>query len=296
MQLHFQYGAKTPGIEARNDVLSLSLTNSAFAKAAECWSLPEESRYRRCGDFHRLESHDHLLGAASLEVCPDTLTAVTESLYEQLLSAHPEFPLYRIWHFLPAINQRREGGLESYQAFCLGRANAFERHAGDEFHSKTPAASAVGTQGGHLSLVYLAGRPLATHLENPRQTPAYHYPEQYGPKPPVFARATCVDSPGRPMLFVSGTSSVLASESIGDTIESQLATTLDNLHTIAAQSPVAVTGRRRVRIYLRHAEDYAYVKGQLEAHYLNEGDEAYYIQAEICRRELLVEIEATIGL
>lgn len=295
MYLEFQYGAKAPSIEQHGDALQIGLMNPAYGAFAERWTLPA-GHYTKRGDFHFIESDDYLLGAASAKVRPDTLIATTGSLYEQLLSEHPEFSLYRIWHFVPGINEQAEGYLENYRAFCLGRATAFEAHVDDPLHCKIPAASAVGTAGEHLNLVYLAGKPLATHLENPRQTPAYEYPEKYGPKPPSFARATSADYLGHPRLFIAGTASVLASESIGDTIESQLATTLENLQQIASQSPVSNRAKRRVRVYLRHAGDYDYVKAQLDALYLNEGDEAFYIQADICRKELLVEIEATIGL
>jgi len=295
MHLEFQYGARQAGIEAAGDTLAVGLTNPACGQPTERWALPPGEPVKR-GDFRLFESGDYVLGAASVKVRPDTLAATTESLYEQLLGGHPEFSLYRIWHFVPQINAQAEEHLENYQAFCLGRAMAFERHAAHTLHSKIPAASAVGTWGGRFTLVYLAGRPLGTHLENPRQTPAYHYPEQYGPKPPSFSRATAVIYGGRPTLFISGTASVLASESIGETIESQLSTTLENLLVIASQSPVSSGGKRRVRVYLRHAEAYDYVKAQLDTHYLKDGDEAFYIVADICRQELLVEIEVTIGL
>jgi enamine deaminase RidA (YjgF/YER057c/UK114 family) len=295
MHLQFHYASKSPGIEKLGDDLHIGLMNASCGRAVESWTLPT-GRYERHGDFKLFESSEYVLGAASIEVCPGTLTAKTESLYEQLLSNHPSFSLYRIWNFVPDINGQPEGHLENYQAFCLGRATAFERHVNNALHSKVPAASAVGTPGDHLTLVYLAGRPLGTHLENPQQTPAYEYPEQYGPKPPSFARASTVDYDGHPTLFISGTASVLASESIGETVESQLATTLDNLHAVASQCHTTHTGRRRARVYLRHAGDYDYVKTQLEASYLKRGDEATYIVADICRKELLVEIEVTIGL
>lgn len=295
MNLEFQYGARAASIHIGSDALVVALTNPALGAPAEHWALPK-GNYKRHGDFHRIESDDYLLGAACVDVSPEALSETTEALYDQLLSEHPGFSLYRIWNFVPMINEQMEGQLENYQAFCLGRSSAFERHAQDALHSKMPAASAVGTQDRHLTLVYLAGQPYGRHLENPRQTPAYRYPEQYGPKPPAFARATSVDYDSRPTLFISGTASVLASASIGDSIESQLTTTLDNLRLIASQGPVAGDGRRRARVYLRHAEDYEYVKEQIKTRYLNEGDEAFYVQADICRRELLVEIEATIGL
>ena len=295
MYLEFQYSTTRPWLEKRGDVLSIGLLNRALGASVERWVLPD-GHYLKRGDFHLIESSECVVGVASVSIQANTLATTTGSLYEQLLNDHPTQALYRIWHFVPGINQQSGDSIENYRAFCLGRATAFERNAGEGQHLKMSAASAVGTGGGHLGLIYLAGRTPARHIENPRQTPAYRYSQKYGPKPPAFARATCVDFAGRPTLFISGTSSILASESTGDTIVSQLATTLQNLQIVAAQTTVPPTGKRLVRVYLRHVDDYAYVKAQLEAHYLHEGDEAYYIQADICRRELLVEIEVTMGI
>jgi chorismate lyase / 3-hydroxybenzoate synthase len=295
MHLDFHYSANEPYILHQDNNLRVGVLNPTCANTTEHWKLPP-GEYSQHRDFHRLQSADYLVGAASVKVSPETLADTTQSLYQQILTDHPEFSLYRIWHFVPQINDIPVGKLENYRAFCLGRSLAFEAHAHAPFHAQIPAASAVGTTGEHLTIVYLAGTPLGTHIENPRQIPAYLYPEQYGPKAPAFARATSVDYNSTPTLFISGTSSILASESIGDTIEAQLETTLENLRIVAAQTPTPYTGKRRVRIYLRHAHDYDYVKAQMDAQFLSSDDHAIYIVAEICRKELLVEIEATLGL
>lgn len=296
MHLQFHYGANLPFIRHDDAGLHVGLTNAALKQSIETWAVPTGKQVKR-GHFHLVESDESILGAASVEVRPGTLAATTQSLYDELLAERPEFSLYRVWHFVPHINDASACSPENYKTFCRGRALAFEKYANDERcakHANTPAASAVGTQGEHLTMVYLAGRAPSDHIENPRQTPAYGYPEKYGTMPPTFARATTVRYNGKPTLFISGTASILASESIGDTIEDQLATTLENLRVIAAQASASPRGKRRVRVYLRHAMDYDYVKDQLDAHYLNDGDEAFYIVADICRQELLVEIEATI--
>jgi len=295
MNLQFHYGATAPYINTKNNGLQVGVLNPSCAQAIERWSLPA-GEYCRRGDFHIIESDAYILGAASIQVCPETLADTTESLYDQLLTNHPEFSLYRIWHFVPKINEIPNGKIENYRAFCKGRSIAFEAHANEALHSKIPAASAVGTIGEHLTLVYFAGKAISTHIENPRQTPAYNYPGKYGPKPPAFARATTVIFDDKPTLFISGTASILASESIGETIENQLATTIENLNGVASNTPNTYIGTRRVRVYLRHVSDFAYVKSHLEADYLSANDEVYYIVADICRKELLVEIEVTIGL
>jgi enamine deaminase RidA (YjgF/YER057c/UK114 family) len=294
MSLEFKFGATHPGISNHNGGLSVRLMNPACGQATETWMLGK-GIYSRQGDFHLVEAGCYAVGAASLSVNADTLSAATQRLYRQLLDEYPQRSIYRIWHFVPDINETAPGQLENYRSFCHGRCQAFDQYAEDERHTKTPAASAVGTPGDHLTIVYLAGDPPVSHIENPRQTPACRYPAIYGPRPPVFSRATSVKDKNLPTLFISGTASILASETIGDTIEEQLSITLENLAIITAQATEAHPGKRRVRTYLRHAPDYGYVKAELEKRYLSPQDEATYIVADICRKELLVEIEVTIG-
>jgi chorismate lyase/3-hydroxybenzoate synthase len=292
MQLEFKYGADAPSIHYFDRRLQVALTNPFLNVGSEVWDLPE-GQYAQRGRFHYIENDDFILGAATVQVDPETLITTTLSVYEQLLTARAHMSLYRIWHFVPDINQVPEGYLENYRAFCKGRSIAFDAHTKDALRSKIPAASAVGTTSDHLTVTYLAGRAHSQHVENPRQTPAYEYPLQYGPKPPAFARATSTIFNGAPILFISGTASIVASESIGDTIESQLQTTIENLKIVNERSQPTPGSQRRVRVYLRYEKDYTYVKQQLQQHYLQTHDEAIYIVADICREELLVEIEAT---
>lgn len=46
-----------------------------------------------------------------------------------------------------------------------------------------------------------------------------------------------------------------------------------------------------LKVYMRHAQDLGAVRAELGAHGLD-ADAALYLQADICRAELLVEIEA----
>lgn len=292
MHLEFRYDSNAPSIDFIDECLRVNIFNAAMETSIERWQIPKGT-YAQRGHFHYIESEDFILGAATVRVDPETLVTTTLSIYEQLLTARPHMSLYRIWHFVPAINEIPEGALENYRAFCKGRSIAFEAHSKDALRSKIPAASAVGTTGDYLTIVYLAGRASSEHIENPRQTPAYEYPTQYGPKPPSFARATTTTFNGTPMLFISGTASILASESIGETVESQLNVTLENLIIVANRANIPPSSKRKVRVYLRHAHDYAYIKQALEARFLSEQDEAIYIVADICRKELLVEIEVS---
>jgi chorismate lyase / 3-hydroxybenzoate synthase len=249
------------------------------------------------GDFQVFRSPDWLVGAASVEMGRD-LEKATFHLYEQLIALTPGLRLARIWNYVPAINAAGPDGLENYRAFCLGRARAFEAQLGAQFKTQLPAASAVGCQSGRVSVLFAATPHDAQHVENPQQTPAYEYPAEYGPRPPSFARATVVRAGPRRFVFLSGTAAVRGHLTVAPyQTGPQLECTLENLRTIAAQCgrESGVEGRF-VKVYLRHRSDHAAVADGLRREFLLSGDRVTYVEADICRSDLHVEIEVTAGL
>jgi len=206
--------------------------------------------------------------------------------------------LLRVWNFVPRINER-SGALDRYMRFCEGRSRAFSETFGDGYAERLPAASAVGCPGDALVLHLLAARRPGRHIENPRQVPAYRYPERYGPKSPTFARATAPSTASPAPVFVSGTASIVGHESVfpGDP-ERQVEETLRNIAAVLDAASVPGRGEPlasrllSMRVYVRHAEHLPAVR---EAVLAGAGGTvpAAWLQADICRSELLVEIEAT---
>ena len=219
-------------------------------------------------------------------------------LYARLFAVTAGRHLYRIWNYVPQINAV-ESGLENYRRFCRGRSLAFERHFGTGFKELLPAASAVGTTAGPLALGFLAGTALPRHFENPRQVPAFEYPPLYGPRPPSFARATAVTDEAGRHIIISGTAAIRGHETVATgELDAQLTCTLANLELIAATAGagpglgVHAGWTRRFKIYIRHATDLAAIRRRLESELLVAADGTHYLQADICRAGLLVEIEA----
>lgn len=242
-----------------------------------------------------------LVGHATLPA-GEALEENTSRLYRQILDVTGGLRLARVWNYVPAINEPRADGLEYYRAFCRGRAAAFEAAWGAGFESRVPAASAVGRRGADLAVVFAATRHAVHHVENPVQVPAYHYPPEHGPRPPSFARATVVRrADGARDLFISGTAAIRghATCAIGDTA-GQVRCMLDNLVRVSracATGGDLARGRavqRWFKVYVRHAADHAAVAARLEAELLDPADRVSYVQADICRRELNVEIEASL--
>jgi enamine deaminase RidA (YjgF/YER057c/UK114 family) len=134
-------------------------------------------------------------------------------------------------------------------------------------------------------------------LENPRQSPAWDYPPQYGPRSPTFARA-CIESGPNRTLFISGTSSIVGYETAhpGD-VRAQTQETVRNIRAVlaAANERLGVDRfaleRLSYKIYVRHSEDLSNIEQELRRA-IGPAARALYLKADICRRDLLVEIEA----
>ncbi|MBC2601052.1 chorismate transformation enzyme, FkbO/Hyg5 family [Puniceicoccus vermicola] len=229
----------------------------------------------------------------------DSLESIVEERYRDLLTFIEDNRLYRVWNYIPKINEER-GGMENYRAFCSGRSKAFHAIAGDDSVALMPSASGLGCHGEDFIVLALFGPDKVDHIENPLQVPAYRYPKDYGPRPPSFSRGTIIHR-GVPISLISGTAAVRGHESVGgDDIRSQTEETIRNLQSILAEREKVVPGlvdeqlHRHFTVYLRDRHDRAVVEELLGAHLLRDRDEVLWLEADICRAELKVEIEVAL--
>jgi chorismate lyase/3-hydroxybenzoate synthase len=212
---------------------------------------------------------------------------VFDSLHDAQLNA------VRIWNFVPQI-QAAVGNGDRYMAFNAGRFAAYADWFGnpDDFPRAMPTASAVGTGGSTFWIHVLASKSSGTPVENPRQIPSYRYSRRYGVRPPCFARATKLGC----MLFIGGTASIVGEDShhVGD-ISVQTRETLRNLAALIATATHmpesdALGALRDVRVHISDPNHADRVLQILDAA-LPQPIEMEFVEAQLCRRELLVEIE-----
>jgi enamine deaminase RidA (YjgF/YER057c/UK114 family) len=254
----------------------------------------------RAGALALFQMDGWQLGAATVPLAAG-LEHAAHRLYLDILQATRGRHLARIWNYVPAINEPGPTGGENYRTFCQGRSLAFEEWHGRGFKALLPSASAVGSKSSSLTVAFAACTALPRHVENPLQVPAYDYPVEYGPRAPSFARATVVPGSTQATVFISGTAAIRGHATVAPhSVRQQLDCALENLREISRAcglGPGLDQGGGSVRhfkVYVRHAADQSLVAATLEERLLQGADRVSYLHADVCRTQLLVEIEATL--
>jgi len=257
----------------------------------ECWQVDGEVSHGWRGELRWAAGGGWLYAAVELDEAahggPAGAARDAYALLHRFVATRPEHHVQRVWNYLDAINQG-EGDAERYKAFCEGRAAGM----GDFFAEGFPAATAIGHHGGdrRLQVYLLAASATGTRVENPRQVSAWRYPRQYGRTPPSFARAMRL--PAGDALAISGTAAVVGHASAhGGDLDAQLAETLTNLDALLASAgmPPGFDATAPLKVYLRHASDAAGVRAHLARQL--PGVPLLLLEGDVCRRELLVEID-----
>jgi chorismate lyase / 3-hydroxybenzoate synthase len=258
------------------------------------------ARAGRSGPVALFERDGWRIGVVS-SPCESGLEEATRRIYDAALQAARGWNLARIWNYVPSINDLGPGGLENYMTFCRARSLAFEQAFGAGFKGLLPSASAVGTPSGVLTVVFAASAERPIHFENPLQVPAYEYPCEYGPRAPSFARGTVVPGRGGAAAFISGTAAIRGHATVApDSTPDQLEYSIENLSGISAACGLGPwldeDGRsaRHFKVYLRNPDDLPQVSAVLRKRLDSRRDSVSYLQADLCRSALKVEIEASL--
>ncbi|MCH8270954.1 MAG: hypothetical protein IH985_07060 [Planctomycetes bacterium] len=204
----------------------------------------------------------------------------------------------RFWNYIPSIHAHMDDRLDRYMVFNLGRQSALsERYGGlHAIAHLVPTSTGVGHDGSAFVIHCLALTSQPEHVENPRQVSAYHYSNLYGPASPSFSRATLVTFPGMDSrsLIIGGTASVRGEATVAPyDLWSQFDETLENLEALLVRAygeAADLSCFESVRAYYARVCDELPIRQALRETFIGVS-ELELIQAEICRRPLLIEIE-----
>lgn len=218
----------------------------------------------------------------------------------------------RTWLYINEITSG-DDGCQRYQKLNRARTDFYhdirfgaKHRAAGAPATIFPASTGIGTRGTGITMSCMAldsERPdvFLMPLENPQQIPAYDYASQYSPQSPKFSRAMAVVQGHFVATLVSGTASIVNAKTChpGD-IVLQTGQAIENIERLIAPENFARHGLpgagatlrdiAKLRVYVKHQQDYLRCRDVCER-FLPRVP-AIYLQADICRPDLLVEIEA----
>jgi enamine deaminase RidA (YjgF/YER057c/UK114 family) len=260
----------------------------------------------RGGDVHSVSCGELLLLTAAIERATglpvDALRGQVANVYLRLaaelaVSAHRPI---RFWNFIPALGESMAPGLDRYMVFNAGRYDALATtDAGREWSSRMlPTASAVGVSGANLVVHCLASTTGATPIDNPRQISPWRYSARYGPRPPWFSRATVASINGVRRLLIGGTASIVGEDT--KHVRDAAAQLDETLHNLSALLAAARNGSEAGNPLDRLVDVRAYVTADHHADFVareltrrcHARARIELVRAQLCRPELLLEIEA----
>ena len=244
---------------------------------------------------------------AGIQKQSDTIFSALEEIFE--LEKMPVSSIVRQWNYIENIT-RIEDNSQNYQEFNDARSRFYRK---TKWHDGFPAATGIGIGCGgvivDLDAIYTNGSDIkVVSLNNTLQVPAHDYSnsvliaaedEQDRPvTTPKFERGKLVLSGTEGVIYISGTAAIRGEKSFSDKgIEEQTRITLENIEHLISEETLANSGAGHfanveissLRIYLKEESFFEPCKKIVDENY--KGVSSVYLKADICREELLVEIE-----
>ena len=206
--------------------------------------------------------------------------------------------LVRTWFYIGGLLEE-EKGMVRYDILNSIR-DRFYDHI---WHEKKdyPASTGIGMAGEGIIMEGIAIIPSSDisikRIENPLQISAYNYKTKYSPK---FCRAVFLESKYSGIMFISGTASIRKDKVMfPDDVEKQTIVTIENIKELISRKNLSRYGIdwktciediKFIKVYIKEKKLFPKVKNICKSYFGNIPQ--LYLKADICRKELLVEIEA----
>ncbi|MCK3685709.1 hypothetical protein [Maribellus sp. YY47] len=216
--------------------------------------------------------------------------------------------IIRQWNYLENI-LGFDGNEQRYQAFNDVRSHYY----GSVFEKNGyPAATGIGMNRGGVIIEFVAvkGKGFVTRpVDNPGQISAHNYSENVlvGEEcsvktTPKFERARYFNYEDKKLIFISGTASITGelTVGVGDPVH-QTEVTIQNIQRLYSDEVLQNLSDEKLeakyghaRVYVKNRKDFHPIRKTFKKHFGNLP--VVYIIADICRTDLLVEIEGKVIL
>lgn len=249
----------------------------------------------------------------------NTISEKATGAFSRLLSAFLKLGLgfnqiVRQWNYVEQIYEMEQIDSllrQNYQLFNEARGEYYSKY---RTVSDFPAATGIGVDFNGVTIecmVVSSDESLKSiAICNPKQLKSYNYGQEVlkgepqknskQNQPPQFERARLLTNDQTARLFISGTASIVGQETVGlNDVEKQTYVTIDNIEQLASvanlrshypELTVFPDKYAYVRVYVKNEEDIPAVKVICQGNF--GAVPMTFVKADICRADLLVEIEA----
>lgn len=215
--------------------------------------------------------------------------------------------IVRQWNYIGNIVGCR-GGKQNYQEFNDARTRYY---ASGKWQNGYPAATGIGASGEGIIISAIAFKKADADnrgiypIDNPLQVAAHIYSKRVlidddknaMKSTPKFERAKLIETECGACCFVSGTAAIRGEESVdASSAKKQTIRTIENIEHLVSKENLVKFGCKpydlkyaKLHIFIKNKEDYDEVREVVEQSYPQMP--VIYSIADVCRSELLVEIE-----
>ncbi len=217
--------------------------------------------------------------------------------------------IVRQWNYIGDILSIKDN-YQNYQIFNEVRSEYYQRY---RTVKGFPAATGVGMKHGGVIIDLCALQPgksvIIKPVDNPNQVNAYEYGQKVlkglsdkgrtVKHAPQFERGLLLANYSHSTLYISGTASIIGQDTVGvEDIEKQTIVTIENIKRLSDPSRISELVSRPhapgenyglLRAYVKRQSDFGVVKQICEKFFPQ--IPVSYIEADICRDDLLIEIE-----
>lgn len=253
------------------------------------------------------------LGGVTGDVLHQNIREQADAVFASILRVlkkerMPVSAIVRQWNYIEKITDYDSAGHQHYQDFNEARSLFYKDV---EWIAGYPAATGIGTQWGgvmiDMDVLLCRDRTVQVFgVDNPLQIAAHAYSRQVllgetdGQRKttPKFERAKAVWKEDHGFIYISGTAAIRGEQSLKDVgIEQQTLATLENIEYLVSRENLNHTGVPATRdaqlinfrVYVKQAKDLEKARAVVEKRY--PGLPALYTLTDVCRQELLIEIE-----
>lgn len=252
--------------------------------------------------------------------CREKELSVSESAHSTFADIHEVLRrenisfknLVRQWNYIPGIvdtRQSGEGEVQNYQEFNDARAEWYRK---DGLLEDFPAATGIGVSGGAVKIEIIAfsecNDTQVLSLKNPIQSDAHQYSVdklvgRNVKETPRFERGKLIFSRGKGHIWVSGTAAIRGEDSIPGDVMEQSILTCENIDALIQPGNLIKSGLPESEYNISPIYIRAYVKDNnhgdlVQSFLMNRYPDTpiHVLQADVCREELLVEVEGEFSL